>query len=76
MVSELPEVSPTMESSTSLIPSVSNSHSSEFSSAVPHLPDIFIKLASTNYLSWKSQVILILRGNGLLSYVQNQVSCP
>ena len=65
-----------MESSTSLIPPVSNSHSSEFSSVVPYLPDIFIKLASTNYLLWKAQVIPILRGNGLLSYVQNQVSCP
>jgi len=40
------------------------------------LPDISIKLASTNYLLWKAQVIPILRGNGLLSYVQNQVSCP
>jgi len=69
MVSELPEVSPTMESSTSLIPPVS--HSSEFSSVVPHLPDISIKLASTNYLLWKAQVIPILHGNGLLSYVQN-----
>jgi hypothetical protein len=76
MVSELPEVSPTMESSTSSIPPVSNSHSSEFSPFVPHLPDISIKLASTNYLLWKAQVIPILRGNDLLSYVQNQVSCP
>ncbi|KAG6739150.1 hypothetical protein POTOM_056736 [Populus tomentosa] len=65
-----------MESSTSLIQPVSNSHSSEFSSVVPHLPDISIKLASTNYLLWKAQVIPILRGNGLLSYVQNQISCP
>ena len=76
MVSELPEVSPTIESSTSSIPPVSNSHSSEFSPFVPHLPDISIKLASTNYLLWKAQVIPILRGNDLLSYVQNQVSCP
>jgi len=65
-----------MESSTSSIPPVSNSHSSEFSPFVPHLPDISIKLASTNYLLWKAQVIPILRGNDLLSYVQNQVSCP
>nr|TKS04603.1 uncharacterized protein D5086_0000143280 [Populus alba] len=65
-----------MESSTSLIQPVSNSHSSEFSSVVPHLPDISIKLASTNYLLWKAQVIPILRGNGFLSYVQNQISCP
>jgi hypothetical protein len=76
MVSELPEVSPTMEYSTSLIPPVSNSHSSEFLPFVPHLPDISIKLAFTNYLLWKAQVISILHGNGLLSYVQNQVSCP
>jgi hypothetical protein len=55
---------------------VSNSHSSEFSPFVPHLPDISIKLAFTNYLLWKAQVIPILHGNGLLSYVQNQVSCP
>ncbi|KAG6790018.1 hypothetical protein POTOM_006161 [Populus tomentosa] len=65
-----------MESSTSLIQPVSNFHSSEFSYVVPHLPDISIKLASTNYLLWKAQVIPILRGNGLLSYVQNQISCP
>ncbi|KAG6793802.1 hypothetical protein POTOM_003025 [Populus tomentosa] len=65
-----------MESSTSLIQPVSNSHSSEFSSVVPYLPDISIKLASTNYLLWKAQVIPILRGDGLLIYVQNQISCP
>ncbi|KAG6787245.1 hypothetical protein POTOM_008884 [Populus tomentosa] len=65
-----------MDSSPSLIPPVSNSHSSEFSFVVPHLLDISIKLASTNYLLWKAQVIPILRGNSLLSYVQNQVSCP
>jgi len=27
-----------------------------------HLPDISIKLASNNYLLWKAQVILVLRG--------------
>jgi hypothetical protein len=76
MVSEIPEVSPTMESSTSLIPPVSNSHSLEFSPSSPHLPNISIKLASTNYLLWKAQVIPILCGNGLLGYVQNQVPRP
>jgi hypothetical protein len=76
MVSEIPEVSPTMESSTSLIPPVSNSHSLEFSPSSPHLPNISIKLASTNYLLWKAQVIPILCGNGLLGYVQNQVPHP
>jgi len=59
-----------------LIPPVPNSHSLEFSPLSPHLPDIFIKLASTNYLLWKAQVIPILRGDGLLDYVQNQTSCP
>ncbi|KAF5472656.1 hypothetical protein F2P56_009355 [Juglans regia] len=75
MVSETPDVSPTMESSTSSIPPVSTSSSLAFSSS-PHLPDISIKLASSNYLLWKAQVIPILRGNGLLGYVQNQVPCP
>jgi hypothetical protein len=63
-----------MESSTSSIPPVSNSL--EFPPSSPHLPNISIKLASTNYLLWKAQVIPILRGNGLFSYVQNQVPCP
>jgi hypothetical protein len=76
MVSDILEVSPTMESSTSLIPPVSNSHSLEFSPSSPHLPNISIKLASTNYLLWKAQVIPILCGNGLLGYVQNQVPHP
>jgi len=62
-----------MESSTSSIPPVSNSL--EFPPS-PHLPDISIKLASTNYLLWKAQVIPILHGNGLFGYVQNQVPCP
>uniref|UniRef100_A0A6N2NKC7 Retrovirus-related Pol polyprotein from transposon TNT 1-94-like beta-barrel domain-containing protein n=1 Tax=Salix viminalis TaxID=40686 RepID=A0A6N2NKC7_SALVM len=65
-----------MESSTSVIPPVTSSHSSETSPVIPHLPDISVKLASNNYLLWKTQVIPILRGNGLLSYVQNQDSCP
>ena len=70
MVSEILDVSPTIESSISLIPPVS-----KFSHSSPHLPNISIKLASTNYLLWKAQVIPILRGNGLLGYVQNQVPC-
>uniref|UniRef100_A0A6M2F232 Retrotransposon Copia-like N-terminal domain-containing protein n=1 Tax=Populus davidiana TaxID=266767 RepID=A0A6M2F232_9ROSI len=41
-----------------------------------HLPDIFIKLASNNYLLWKAQVIYILRAYGLLGYVKNMVPCP
>jgi hypothetical protein len=35
-----------------------------------------IKLASNNYLLWKAQVILILRGHGLFGYVTNDISCP
>ena len=62
-----------MESSTSSISPVSNSL--EFPPSSPHLPYISIKLASTNYLLWKAQVIPILRGNGLFGYVQNQVPC-
>jgi hypothetical protein len=69
MVSKILEVSPAMKSSTSLIPPVSNSHSLEFAPSSPHLPNISIKLASTNYLLWKAQVIPILHGNGLLGYV-------
>lgn len=40
-----------------------------------HLPDILIKLASTNYLSWKAQVVPILRRYGLLGYVTNEFPC-
>uniref|UniRef100_A0A6N2N729 Retrotransposon Copia-like N-terminal domain-containing protein n=1 Tax=Salix viminalis TaxID=40686 RepID=A0A6N2N729_SALVM len=69
-----------MESSTSSIPPVSNSNSNSNSSAIqsvsPHLPDISTKLASTNYLLWKAQVVPVLRGNGLLGYVKNQIVCP
>jgi len=69
-------VSPTMESSTSLIPPVPNSHSLEFSPLSPHLPDIFIKLASTNYLLWKAQVIPILRGRWSSRLCAKSGFCP
>uniref|UniRef100_A0A6N2M3R0 Retrotransposon Copia-like N-terminal domain-containing protein n=1 Tax=Salix viminalis TaxID=40686 RepID=A0A6N2M3R0_SALVM len=69
-----------MESSTSSTPPVfnsnSNSNSPTIQSVSPHLLDISIKLASTNYILWKAQVVPVLRGNGLLGYVKNQIVCP
>jgi len=50
---------------------VSTSHSIEFSLSNAHSPDISIKIASNNLLLCKAQVILILRGDGLLGHVQN-----
>ena len=55
---------------------LSQAINSEFSPAKTHLPNISIKLASNNYMLWKAQVIPILRGHGLLSYVTNDISCP
>jgi len=65
---------PEMDSSTSFVLPMFSAP--EFSPAKTHLPDISIKLASNNYLLWKAQVILILRGHGLLGYVTNDISCP
>jgi hypothetical protein len=61
--------------SSSLFQIVSPGPSFEISLLKTHLPDISIKLASNNYLLWKAQVIPILHGYGLLSYVKNEVSC-
>ena len=63
-----------MDSSTSSVLPMSSAL--EFSPAKTHLLDISIKLASNNYLLWKAQVILILRGHALLGYVTNDISCP
>lgn len=47
----------------------------EFFSPKTHLLDISTKLASSNYLL-KAQVLLILRGHGLLGYLINELPCP
>ena len=53
---------------------LSQAINSEFSPTKTHLPDIYIKLSSNNYLLWIAQVIPILRGHGLLGYVTNDIS--
>jgi hypothetical protein len=67
--------SSTPMTSSSLFQIVSLGPSFEISLLKTHLPDIFIKLALNNYLLWKTQVIPILHGYGLLGYVKNEVSC-
>lgn len=55
---------------------MANSSSLYFSPVKTTLPDIYTKLASGNYLLWKVQVVLVLCGHGLLSYVKNKIVCP
>lgn len=41
-----------------------------------NVPEIYIKLASTNYMLWKAHVVPILRGYRLLGYVTKEIPSP
>lgn len=63
-------------SSTFLILNMVELASLMFSLAKTNLSEVSTKLASTNYLLRKAQVVPILRGHGILGYVKNEVRCP